>query len=104
GSERLELTKVLSQADASTGQGNVTTVVSDVDAHSQCLMRVHVKDGQVIGIQGDPSDPESKRELTPRGQKMEEILYAPDRLKYRLKRAGGKGEGKPQHDGVSGTG
>lgn len=104
GSERLKWTKVLSRADASTGQGNVTTVVSDVDAHSQCLMHVRVKDGKVIGIQGAPNDPESKGELTPRGQRMKDILYAPDRLKYRLKHAGGKGEGKPQHDGVSGTG
>jgi anaerobic selenocysteine-containing dehydrogenase len=58
------------------------TTVSDVDAHSQCKMRVEVKEGRVIEIRGDPTDPESKGELTLRGKHMREILYAPDRLKY----------------------
>ncbi|MCW3135057.1 MAG: hypothetical protein N2V78_12120 [Methanophagales archaeon] len=58
------------------------TIVSDVDAHSQCKMRVSVKGGRVIEIRGDPTDPESKGELTLRGKQMMEILYALDRLKY----------------------
>ena len=70
------------------------TIVSDVDAHSQCKMRVEVKEGRVIEIRGDPTDPESKGELTLRGKHMREILYAPDRLKYPMKRVGEKGEGK----------
>ncbi|MCW3135050.1 MAG: molybdopterin-dependent oxidoreductase [Methanophagales archaeon] len=70
------------------------TVVSDVDAHSQCKMRVSVKEGRVIEIRGDPADPESRGELTLRGKHMREILYAPDRLKYPMKRVGEKGEGK----------
>jgi len=94
GSERIKLTEVLSRAEASPGSANVATVVSDVDAHSQCLMQVRVKDGKVIGIQGDPADPESKGELTPRGQKMKEMLYAPDRLRYPLKRTGERGAGQ----------
>lgn len=69
------------------------TIVSDVDAHSQCKMRVEVTDGRVIEIRGDPTDPESKGELTPRGKHMREILYAPDRLKYPMKRVGERGEG-----------
>ena len=43
------------------------TTVSDVDAHSHCKMRVSVKEDRVIEIQGDPTDPESKGELTVRG-------------------------------------
>ena len=69
-------------------------IVSDVDAHSQCKMRVEVKEGRVIEVRGDPTDPESKGELTLRGKHMREILYAPDRLKYPMKRVGEKGEGK----------
>jgi anaerobic selenocysteine-containing dehydrogenase len=53
-----------------------------VDAHSQCKMRVRVKRNKVIEIHGDPTDPESKGELTVRGKQMREILYAPDRLKH----------------------
>lgn len=70
------------------------TIVSDVDAHSQCKMRVEVKEGRVIEIRGDPTDPENKGELTPRGKHMREILYAPDRLKYPMKRVEEKGEGE----------
>ena len=70
------------------------TMVSDVDAHSQCKMRVSVKEDRVIEIRGDPTDPESKGELTLRGKYMREVLYAPDRLKYPMKRVGERGEGE----------
>ena len=68
--------------------------VSDVDAHSQSQMKVKVEGERVTAIQGDPSDPESKGELNIRDKKMDKILYAPDRLKYPIKRVGQKGEGK----------
>ena len=64
------------------------TIVSDVDGHSQCLMSVDVEEGKVIDIRGDPLDPEGKGELTLRGKHIKELLYAPDRLKYPMKRAG----------------
>ena len=70
------------------------TIVSDVDAHSQCKMRVSVKEGRVIEVRGDPTDPESKGERTVRGKQIREILYAPDRLKYPMKRVGERGEGE----------
>ena len=72
------------------------TRVSDVDAHSQRKTKVSIKGGRVIEIRGDPTDPESKGELTLRGKQMREILYAPDRLKYPMKRVGDKGEGRWQ--------
>ncbi|MBW1716239.1 MAG: twin-arginine translocation signal domain-containing protein [Deltaproteobacteria bacterium] len=65
---------------APAGAQNLITVVSDVDAHSQCKMRALVKGEKVVKIQGDPTDPESKAELTLRGEHMKEILYAPDRF------------------------
>jgi anaerobic selenocysteine-containing dehydrogenase len=76
------------------GMEKVTPVVSDVDAHSQCKMTVRVKGDKVIQIAGDPSDPETKGELTRRDQHLMEILYAPDRLRSPMKRVGKKGEGK----------
>jgi anaerobic selenocysteine-containing dehydrogenase len=69
-------------------------VVSDVDAHSQCRMRVNVEGGKVIEVRGDPTDPEAKGELTLRGKHIKEFLYAPDRLTFPMKRVGEKGEGK----------
>jgi len=72
----------------------VIGVVSDVDAHSQCRMRVGVQGGKVTSIDGDPTDSESKGQLTVRGSHMKEILYAPDRLIHPMKRVGKRGEGK----------
>ncbi|MBW2078547.1 MAG: molybdopterin-dependent oxidoreductase [Deltaproteobacteria bacterium] len=93
--------KTLSFADlvnpAHAAQGKVKKligVVSDVDAHSQCSMRVGVQGGTVTAIAGDPTDPESKGQLTVRGEHMKEILYAPDRLKHPMKRVGERGEGR----------
>ena len=93
GSEKIGLTDVFGSAPgASPLVGNMVTVVSDVDAHSQCHMRAVVKGGKVIQIAGDPEDPEGNGELTLRGKHMTEFLYAPDRLKYPLKRVGKRGE------------
>ncbi len=68
--------------------------VSDVDSHSQCSMQVMVKNGKVVEISGNPDDPECKGELTLRGEHMLEMLYAPDRLKYPMRRVGEKGSGE----------
>ena len=35
-------------------------VASDVDAHSQCRMRVNAKGGKIVEVSGDPTDPEDK--------------------------------------------
>ncbi|MEA1895837.1 MAG: molybdopterin-dependent oxidoreductase [Euryarchaeota archaeon] len=74
--------------------GRDVTIVSDVDSHSQCMMRVSVEDGVVTEISGNPTDPEGAGELTIRGKHTRELLYAPDRLQYPMKRAGERGEGK----------
>jgi anaerobic selenocysteine-containing dehydrogenase len=69
-------------------------VVSDVDAHSQCRMRVSINGGKVDEVRGDPTDPEGKGELTLRGEHIKELLYAPDRLTYPMKRVGERGQGR----------
>jgi len=95
GSRKLSLTRLFEPGEAASAElAKNVTIVSDVDAHSQCGMRISVKEGKVIEVRGYPTDPESKGELTLRGKHMKEILYAPDRLKYPMKRAGEKGEGK----------
>jgi len=89
------LPDLLKPAHAAQGAAaRVVQVVSDVDAHSQCRMKIAIKGGKVIGIAGDTGDPESKGHLTVRDKHMRAVLYAPDRLKYPLRRAGARGEGK----------
>lgn len=93
-SEGPGLTPLLERSSpAQAAEGSVAHAVSDVDGHSQCMMRLQTQRGRVIGVRGNPSDPESRGALTERGRHMKEILYAPDRLTYPLKRMGERGEG-----------
>lgn len=62
--------------------------------HGGCGALVHVKDGKVVKIQGDPESPLNKGKMCPKGLASIEHLYHPDRLKYPLMRAGRRGEGK----------
>ncbi|GAI74265.1 unnamed protein product, partial [marine sediment metagenome] len=62
--------------------------------HCQCGVMVHVEDGKVTRVTGDPNHPMNQGFICVKGQAQPELLYHPDRLKYPLKRIGGKGEGK----------
>ena len=61
-----------------------------------CGMLVHLQDGKVVKIEGDPDSPNSKGVLCVRGLAAAERLYHPDRLKHPQKRLGERGEGKWQ--------
>jgi anaerobic selenocysteine-containing dehydrogenase len=61
---------------------------------SGCGMEVTVKDGKVVEVRGDKDHPENRRALCAKGRAIIDILYSPDRLKYPLRRAGQRGEGK----------
>ena len=61
-----------------------------------CSILVHLKDGKVTKVEGDPESPVNKGEICDRGVYAAEYLYHPDRLKYPLKRTGERGEGKWQ--------
>jgi len=62
--------------------------------HGGCGVLVHVKDGKVIKIEGDPDSPLNKGSLCPKGKASIEHLYNKNRLKYPLKRVGERGDGK----------
>jgi len=61
-----------------------------------CGILVHVDNGRVIKVEGDPESPLNKGILCSKGLASLEYLYHPDRLKHPLKRVGDKGEGKWQ--------
>jgi anaerobic selenocysteine-containing dehydrogenase len=61
-----------------------------------CGVLVHVRDGKVIKVEGDPESPVNMGHLCIKGYAAVENLYHPARLKYPLKRAGARGEGKWQ--------
>ena len=51
-----------------------------------CGMNVYVKDGNIVRVEGMVEHPFNKGELCPRGQAVLDWQYAPDRLKYPMKR------------------
>jgi len=63
------------------------------DCGGRCLLKVHVKDGVIVRIESDDGeDPELRACVRGRAYRQKE--YAPDRLKYPMKRVGARGEGK----------
>jgi anaerobic selenocysteine-containing dehydrogenase len=62
--------------------------------HGVCGVLVHVENGRVVRVVGDPDHPMSKGYICSKGVASVDYLYHPDRLLYPLKRAGAKGENK----------
>ena len=62
--------------------------------HSECGVLVHIDEGKVTKIKPDPNHPSSRGFICVKGINYAHFIYHPDRLKYPLRRAGGKGEGK----------
>jgi len=58
-----------------------------------CGILVHVENGRVTKIEGDPESPLNKGAMCPKGLASLEYLYHPDRLLRPLKRIGKRGEG-----------
>ncbi|MBI4495813.1 MAG: molybdopterin-dependent oxidoreductase [Deltaproteobacteria bacterium] len=63
------------------------------DCGGKCLLKAHVRNGQVMAITSDDGEEPQLRACL-RGRAYRQRLYAPDRLLYPLKRAGDRGEGK----------
>ena len=61
-----------------------------------CGVLVHVKNGTVTMVEGDPGNPLNKGILCSKGEASLEYLYHPDRLMHPLKRVGVRGGGKWQ--------
>ena len=64
--------------------------------YRMCGVLVHVSNGKVTRVEGDPQCPANMGSLCEKGLAAVETFYHPDRLKYPLKRMGARGEGKWQ--------
>jgi anaerobic selenocysteine-containing dehydrogenase len=62
--------------------------------HCECGVLVHVEDGTISKIEGDPEHPSNRGFICIKGVTYSEVVYHPDRLKYPLKRVGKRGEGR----------
>jgi anaerobic selenocysteine-containing dehydrogenase len=65
-------------------------------SHCECGVLVHVEDGKITKIEGDPNFPMNRGYTCVKGDVYYEFVYHPDRLKYPMKRVGERGEGKWQ--------
>lgn len=70
----------------------------NVNCSSRCALRAHVKDGVITRIETDNAGDDAygghQIRACLRGRSMRHLVYAPDRLKYPMKRVGKRGEGK----------
>ncbi|MGD9807203.1 MAG: molybdopterin-dependent oxidoreductase [Deferribacterales bacterium] len=62
--------------------------------HPRCGTLLHIEDGKVVKVTGDPEHPINRGSICERGRLMLDHLYHPDRINYPMKRVGEKGEGK----------
>jgi len=74
-----------------------TTVWSaGAGCHGGCGAKLYVKDGKLVKVEGDENHPWAQGRSCPRLLALPQYIYHPDRVKYPLKRAGERGEGKWQ--------
>ena len=64
--------------------------------HCNCGVLVHLEGGKVTRVTGDPHHPMNQGFICVKGRAQPDLLYHPDRLKYPLRRKGGRGEGQWQ--------
>jgi anaerobic dimethyl sulfoxide reductase subunit A len=62
------------------------------DCGARCFFRVHVKDGKVIRVESDTGEEPQIRACV-RCRAYRQMIYAPDRIMYPMKRVGIRGEG-----------
>jgi anaerobic dimethyl sulfoxide reductase subunit A len=77
----------------SDSQGRVVTTSCYYDCGGRCLLKVYVDEGKITRI-GTDDRPMPSLKACPRGLAQKEVVYAPDRLKQPLRRAGERGSGK----------
>ncbi|HLO04287.1 MAG TPA: molybdopterin oxidoreductase family protein [Symbiobacteriaceae bacterium] len=69
----------------------VKKAVCPHDCWDTCSMLVHVKDGRVQRVMGNPDQPLTKGYLCVKVNHYEERVYSPDRILYPMRRTGPKG-------------
>ena len=64
--------------------------------HPRCGTLLHLEDGKVVKVTGDPDHPITRGAICERGRLMLDHLYHPQRLNFPLKRIGERGQGRWQ--------
>jgi len=64
------------------------------DCGGRCPLRLHVKDGIIVRVEGDDAEEPEQLRTCVRCRALRKEVYHPDRLKYPMKRVGPKGKGQ----------
>lgn len=64
--------------------------------HPRCGTLLHMENGKVVKVTGDPDHPITRGAICERGRLMPDHIYHPQRLNYPLKRIGERGQGQWQ--------
>ena len=75
------------------GEEKVIPTICNSHCGGACVLKVHVRNGVIIRIETDDGEEPQFRACL-RGRAYRQRVYAPDRLKFPLKRIGARGEGK----------
>ena len=62
--------------------------------HGGCGALLHLENGRLVRVSGDPDSPLNRGRLCPKGAASLEQVYHPDRLTFPLRRAGARGGGQ----------
>ena len=71
-----------------------TTHWSAPGCHDGCAVLLHVKDGKLVKVEGDPASPYNKGRLCMRCLAMPSYVNDDSRVKWPLRRVGERGENK----------
>ena len=91
-----EATVGAAQGQGSEGVKGDTEILKSVcrSCHGGCSTLMHMKDGELVKVEGDPEGPLNHGYLCPIGAATTQLVYHPDRLKYPQRRIGPRGSGK----------
>ncbi|HWI54881.1 MAG TPA: molybdopterin-dependent oxidoreductase, partial [Desulfobacteria bacterium] len=64
--------------------------------HGVCQVLVHMEGDKVVKVSGNPDSPTSAGYICAKAIAAPQLLYHPDRLKYPMRRKGGRGENRWQ--------
>jgi len=80
------------------GAAALTVVLKSVcrACHGGCGTLMHVQDGRLVKVRGDPESPLNRGRLCPIGTVARDLVYHPDRLKHPMRRLGARGSGRWQ--------
>ncbi len=71
----------------------ITTVCSCHCGGAACIVKAHIKDGVITRLETDDGE-EPQLRACARGRSYRQRVYAPDRLRFPMRRVGARGEGK----------